>query len=106
MEAVITMWALSVLNEILGSKPRDKAATLNDNTIEFFLRNLHEIGLSFRWREMLLFVSSSVAATTSRGNKQYDHLLTKKPSREVQQSINTINEYSSIFPYTSPFKYA
>ena len=34
----------SVLNGILGLQPRDKVAMLNDNTIEFFLRNLHEIG--------------------------------------------------------------
>ena len=68
MEAVISIWALSVLNEILGSQPRDKAAMLNDNTIDFFLRNLQEIELSSQWREMLLFVSSNVAAITSRGN--------------------------------------
>ena len=55
---------------------------------------------------MLLFVSSNVAAMTSRANQQCEHLLLKTPSKEVQQSINTINEYSSIFPYTSPFKYA
>ena len=66
MEAVITMWALSVLNGILGSQPRDKVAMLNDNTIEFFMRNLHEIGLSSQWRKMFLFVSSNVAAMTSR----------------------------------------
>ena len=84
-------------------QPRDKVAMLNDNTKEFFLRNLHKIGLSSQWREMLLLVSSSMAAMTSRGNQQYDHLLTKTPSN--QQSINTINEDSSIFPYTSPFKY-
>ena len=36
MEAVISIRALSVLNEILGSQPRDKAAMLNDNTIDFF----------------------------------------------------------------------
>ena len=100
------MWALSVLNGILGLQPRDKAAMLDDNAIEFFLRNLHEIGLSSQRREMLLFVSSKVAATKSRANQQYEHLLTKTPSKEVQQSINTINEYSSIFPYTSSFKYA
>ena len=100
------MWALSILNGILGLQPHDKAAMLNGSTIEFFLRNLHEIGLSSQWREMLLFMSSNAAAMTSRGDQQYDHLLTKTPSKEVQQSINTINEDSSIFPYTSPFKYA
>ena len=63
MEAVITMWALSVLNGLLGLQPRDKAAMLDDNAIEFFVRNLHEIGLSSQRREMLLFVSSKVAAT-------------------------------------------
>ena len=68
MEAVISIRALSVLNEILGSQPRDKAAMLNDNTIDFFLRNLHEIELRSQWREMLLLVSSNVAAMTSRGN--------------------------------------
>ena len=46
MDAVITMWALSVLNGILGSQPRDKVAMLNDNTTEFCLRNLHEVGLT------------------------------------------------------------
>ena len=91
MEAVITMWALSVFNGILGSQPRDKVSMLNDNTIVFFLRSLHDIGLSSQWREMLLFVSSNVAATTSCGNQQYDHVLTRTPSKEVQQSINTIN---------------
>ena len=79
---------------------------LNDNTIEFFLRNLHEIGFSSQRREMLLFVSSNVATMTSRANQQCEHFLTKTPSKEVQQSIKTINEYSYIFPYTSPFKYA
>ena len=68
MEAVISIRALSVLNEILGSQPRDKAAMLNDNAIDFFLRNLHEIELRSQWREMLLLVSSNVAAMTSRGN--------------------------------------
>ena len=42
METVITMWALSVLNGTLGLQPRNKAAMLDDNTIELFLRNLHE----------------------------------------------------------------
>ena len=93
METVITMWALSVLNGILGSQPRDKEAMLNDKTIEIFLRNLHEIGLSSRWREMLLFVSSNVAPMTSRGNQQYDHLLTKTPSKEVQQSMNNLPSF-------------
>ena len=106
MEALSTMWALSVLNGILGSQPCDKAAMLDDNTIELFLRNLYEIGLSSQRREMLLFVSSNVAAMTSRANQQCEHLLLKTPSKEVQQSINTITEYSPIFPYTSLFKYA
>ena len=39
---------LSVLTQ-----PRDKAVMLNDNTIEFLLRNLHEIELSSLWREIL-----------------------------------------------------
>ena len=85
MEALITTRAL---NDILG----DKAANsmLDDNAIEFFLRNLHEIGLSSQRREMLLFMSSNLAAVTSRANQQYhEHLLTKTPSKEVQQSINT-----------------
>lgn len=34
MEALSIMWALSVLNGILGSQPCDKAAMLDDNTIE------------------------------------------------------------------------
>ena len=85
MDALITMWALSVLNGILYLQPRDKAAMLDDNTIEFFLRNLHEIGLSYQRREMLLFVSSNVDAMTLRANQQYEHLLTKTPSKEVQQ---------------------
>ena len=63
------MWALSVLNGILGSQPHDKVSMLNDNTIEFFLRSLLDIGLSSQWREMLLFVSSDVATMTSRGNQ-------------------------------------
>ena len=91
---------------ILGLQPCDKAVMLDDNTIEFFVRNLYEMGLSSQRREMLLFVSSDVAAMTSRANQQCEHLLIKTPSKDVQQSINTINEYSSIFPYTSPFKYA
>ena len=91
---------------ILGLQPCDKAVMLDDNTIEFFVRNLYEMGLNSQRRETLLFVSSDVATMTSRANQQYEHLLIKTPSKEVQQSINTINECSSIFPYTSPFKYA
>ena len=56
MEAVITMWALSVLNGILGSQPRDKVSMLNDNTVEFFLRSLLEIGLSSQWRDAFVRV--------------------------------------------------
>ena len=56
MEAVITMFALSVLNGILGSQPRDKVSMLNDNTVEFFLRSLLEIGLSSQWRDAFVRV--------------------------------------------------
>ena len=87
------MWALSVLNGILGSQPCDKGAMLDDNTIEFFLRNLYEMGLSSRRREMLLFVSSNVAVMTSRANQQCEHLLLKTPSKEVQQSMNTLPSF-------------
>ena len=34
MEALSTMWALAVLNDIPGFQPCDKAAMLDDNTIE------------------------------------------------------------------------
>ena len=70
MEALITMWALSVLNGILGLPPCDKAVMLDDNTIEFSLRDLYEILLIFLRREILLFVSSNVVAMTSRANQQ------------------------------------
>ena len=57
METVITMWALSVLNGILGLQPRNNEAMLDDNTIELFLRNLHEwVKFPAQRREMLLFV--------------------------------------------------
>ena len=70
---------------------------LDDNTIEFFLRNLYEMGLSSQRREMLLFVSSDVAAMTSRANQQCEHLLIKTPSKEVHQSIQSMNTLPS-FP--------
>ena len=75
---------------------------LDDNTIEFFLRNLYEIGSSSQRREMLLFVSSNVAAMTSRANQAMWALIIKNTFK----GSPTINEYYSIFPYTSPFKYA
>ena len=75
---------------------------LDDNTIEFFWRNLYEIGSSSQRREMLLFVSSNVAAMTSRANQAMWALIIKNTFK----GSPTIYEYSSIFPYTSPFKYA
>ena len=100
------MWALCVHNGFLVCRQVTRRPCWMIIQQDFFLRNLYEIGLSSQRRKMLLFVSSNVAAMTSRANQQCEHLLIKTPSKEVQQSINIINEYSSIFSYTFPFKYA
>jgi len=53
------------LYRILGLQPRVKADMLGVNTIKFFLsENLHEDGVCFQGREMLLFLTINMAAVT------------------------------------------
>jgi len=50
---------------ILDLQPRDKATMLEVNTIEILLEKFTQR------REMLLFLTTNMAAVTSRGNQQY-----------------------------------
>ena len=71
--------------KIFGLQPRDEAAMLvvvyncgqynksiiAVNTIEFFFsKNYHENGVKFQRRTMLLFLTTNMAAVTSRANQQ------------------------------------
>ena len=57
---------------ILGLQPRDKAAMLGVNTIEFFFsRSIYmKIEFTSQRREMLLFLTTNTAAVTSPANQQ------------------------------------
>ena len=56
---------------IRGLQPRDKAAMLGVNTIEFFSGIIYmKIVFSSQGREMLLFLTTNMAAVTSRANQQ------------------------------------
>ena len=58
---------------ILGLQPRDKAAMLGVNTIEFFSGRIYmKIVFSSQGREMLLFLTTNMAAVTSRANQQWN----------------------------------
>ena len=55
----------------IGLQPRDKVAMLGVKTMEFVLEELHENGeFSSQRREMLLFLTTNMAAVTSRANQQ------------------------------------
>ena len=52
-------------------QPRDKAAMLEVNTIEFFSRTIYmKIKFGSQRREMILFLTTNMAAVTSRANQQ------------------------------------
>ena len=54
---------------IRGLQLRDKAAMLGVNTIEFFSGRIYmKIVFSSQGREMLLFLTTNMAAVTSRAN--------------------------------------
>ena len=58
---------------IRGLQPRDKAAMLGVNTIEFFSGRIYmKIVFSSQGREMLLFLTTHMAAVTSRANQQWN----------------------------------
>ena len=58
---------------IRGLQPRDKAAMLGVNTIEFFSGRIYmKIVFSSQGREMLLFLTTYMAAVTSRANQQWN----------------------------------
>ena len=63
------MWDIFWQNfDILGLQPRDKAAMLGVNTLEFFLEEYsHEDGVQFR-REMFLFLITNMATMMSHAN--------------------------------------
>ena len=67
---------LTVKTTILGLQPRDKEAMFEVNTKVFiFLRRIYmKIKFSSQKRDMLLFLTTNMAAVTSRANQQYlDH---------------------------------
>ena len=58
---------------IRGLQPRDKAAMLGVNTIAFFSGRIYmKIVFSSQGREMLLFLTTNMAAVTSRANQQWN----------------------------------
>ena len=75
---VLGMW--SKLNNLflyqsyrstIGLQQRDKAAMLGINTIEYFSRRIYvKIEFTSQEREMLLFLTTTLAAVLSRVNQQ------------------------------------
>ena len=75
---VLGMW--SKLNNLflyqsyrstIGLQPRDKAAMLGINTIEYFSPRIYvKIEFTSQGREMLLFLTTTLAAVLSRVNQQ------------------------------------
>ena len=61
--------------DILGLGPRDKAAMLVVHTIIFFRRIYMKMEFISQRREMFLFLTTNIAAMTSRANRQYDMYL-------------------------------
>ena len=56
---------------ILGLQSLDKVAMLGVNKTEFFVEEIYmKIQFSSQRREMLLFLSTNMAAVTSRANQQ------------------------------------
>ena len=59
---------------ILGLQPREKAAMLGDQYNRIFSRRIYmKIEFSFQTREMLLFLTTNMAAMTSRANQLNAH---------------------------------
>ena len=57
---------------ILSLQPRDKAAMLGVGTIELFSRRIYmKIEVTSQRREMLLFLTTKMAAVTSPTNQKY-----------------------------------
>ena len=52
-------------SRILGSQPRDKSAMLVVDTIKLFSKNFHENGFSSQGTEMVLSLTTNIAAVTS-----------------------------------------
>ena len=68
----------SILDGILGLQPRNKVTMLVVvNTIKFFSNNLHETGFCSQRREMLLFLTTNMAAVTSPTHQQISLRLTE-----------------------------
>ena len=64
-------WGFIVLQSPVCG-PRDKAAMLGVNTTEFCSRNIYmKIELTSQRREMLLFLTTNMAAVKSRANQQF-----------------------------------
>ena len=61
---------------ILGLQLRDKAAMLGVGTIELFSRRIYmKIEVTSQRREMLLFLTTKMAAVTSPANQKYKESL-------------------------------
>ena len=57
---------------ILGLQPRDKVAMLGVGTIELFSRRIYmKIEVTSQRREMLLFLTTKMAAVTLPANQKY-----------------------------------
>ena len=58
--------------DILSFQPRDKATMLGVSTIELFSRIIYmKIEVTSQRREMLLFLTTKMAAVTSPANQKY-----------------------------------
>ena len=64
--------------DILSLQPRDKATMLGVSTIELFSRRIYmKIEVTSQRREMLLFLTTKMAAVTSPANQNYKGSLFK-----------------------------
>ena len=82
--------------DILGLGPRDKAAMLVVHTIIFFRRIYMKMEFLSQRREMFLFLTTNIAAMTSRANRQYDMYLIIRQVVDKQgywffESCSTLN---------------
>ena len=73
---------------ILGLQPRDKVAMLGVGTIELFSRRIYKkIEVTSQRREMLLFLTTKMAAVTSPANQKYKGSLFIINSAEQKSSL-------------------
>ena len=63
---------------IAGLQPRDKAATLDNNTAEFILQEKFFMIIQFTEERNAFVVSSNIADVTSRANQQYTKTITRQ----------------------------